>query len=270
MKHTERAKRNRAAGFFLAVFLWGWCAHGQTSDLPAGELQGHVLEDAAGIPNVHIINLSSEQATITNEEGYFRLEAREGDTLLISAIRFQRKTLTVSRAMLEAAMLEIAMEPFVNQLDEVVLWPYNLSGDLDQDLSNLPVEEPVTATSLGLPNARAKVKTQTERKLYEATSGAGLIPLNPVLNAITGRTRMLKKRLSRDRAYQQTLQVRSLYPDSLFTGELHIPEVRIPDFMYFCEVDPAFGNLASVGDKLRMWEFLKGKSEQYRRNNGIE
>ena len=192
------------------------------------------------------------------------------DTLLISGIRYQRKTLLISRKMMESVMLEIPMQPFVNELDEVVLWPYNLSGNLDQDLSNVPVEEPVTAHSLGLPNANARIRTQTERKLFEATSGSGLIPLNPILNALSGRTKMLKKRLARDRAYQQTLEVRALYPDSLFTGELGIPQVRIPDFMYFCEADPAFSNLANTGDRLRMWEFLKDKSGAYRRNNKIE
>ena len=228
-----------------------------------------MLEAGAGIPNVHILNLSANQATISNAEGYFEIEAGVGDTLLISAIRYQRKTFRVEEEMLRATSLTIELEPFVNQLDEVVLWPYNLSGDLDQDLSNMPVEEAVTATSLGLPNARAEVKTQSERKLFEATSGAGLIPLNPVLNALSGRTRMLKRRLARDRAYEQTQEVRSRYPDSIFVRELGIPLIRIPDFMYFCEVDPAFSSLATSADRLRMWEFLRRKSGEYRKNNGL-
>jgi hypothetical protein len=39
--------------------------------------------------------------------------------------------------------------------------------------------------------------------------------------------------------------------------------------MYFCEVDPAFNLLATSGDRLRMWEFLRGKSREYRKNNGL-
>lgn len=235
-----------------------------------GELKGRILEENVGVPNVHIINLSSEAATISNAEGNFTIESRVGDTLLISAIRYERKSLQVSQKMLDAAMLEIPLVPFVNQLDEVVLWPYNLSGDLDKDLSNVPVDEPVSAISLGLPNARAKLKTQTERKLFEATSGAGLIPLNPILNAISGRTKMLKRRLARDRAYRQTLEVRSRFPDSLFVKDLGIPAIRIPDFMYYCEVDPEFNRLATSGDRLELWEFFGQKSLEYRKNNGID
>lgn len=271
MKPSERSRGNKAAGPFFLAFLLGcfWAGAQQAEGIPA-DLRGRILEEGAPVPNVHVVNLSSEAATITTEEGFFQLPVREGDTLLISAIRYQRKTLRVTRQILEASLLEIPMEPFVNELDEVVLWPYNLSGDLDRDLSNVPVEEPVTAHSLGLPNASAKRRTQAERQLIEATTGSGLIPLNPFLNALSGRTRMLKKRLARDRAYALTEEVRSRYPDSLFAGELGIPVVRIPDFMYFCEVDSAFSGLAATGDRLRMWEFLRGKSEQYRSSNGLE
>ena len=105
---------------------------------------------------------------------------------------------------------------------------------------------------------------------FEATSGAGLIPLNPILNAISGRTKMLKRRLARDRAYQQTLEVRSRFPDSLFVQDLGIPAIRIPDFMYYCEVDPEFNRLATANDRLELWEFFGQKSLEYRKNNGID
>ena len=270
MRLSEKFKKSRRAVCFLAIgLLCSLPVFSQISDPLPDELRGRILESEVGVPNVHILNLSANDATISDAEGYFRIPAKVGDTLLLSAIRYQRKTFQVDAEMLGASLLNITLEPFVNQLDEVVLYPYNLSGDLDQDLSNVPVEEAVTASSLGLPNANARVKTQAERKLYEATSGSGLIPLNPVLNAISGRTRMLKRRLARDKAYRQTEQVRSRYPDSLFVRELGIPQIRIPDFMYFCEVDPAFNPLATSGDRLRMWDFLRGKSREYRENNGL-
>jgi hypothetical protein len=273
VKHSVKFRRiNKALQLFLCslTLLGSACSYSQDLNLALKEIKGRILENKIGISNVHIINLSAEDATISDADGFFSLPVREGDTLLISAIRYQRKTLQVSKKILESSMLEIPLEPFVNQLDEVVLWPYNLSGDLDQDLSNVPVDEPVTAASLGLPNAHAKVRTQSERKLIEATTGSGLIPLNPILNAISGRTRMLKKRLARDRAYLQTEEVRSRFSDSLFVQELRIPEIRIPDFMYFCEVDPGFSTLAKSGDRFRMWEFFRRKSLEYRKNNALE
>ncbi len=270
MKLSEKFKRNRPATLFLAFALFAVSKTiAQEPGQRTEELRGRILEEDTGVTNVHILNLSANDATISDAQGEFRIPAKAGDTILLSAIRYQRKTFRVDSEMLGAASLTIKLEPFVNELDEVVLFPYNLSGDLGKDLTNVPVEEAVTARSLKLPNASAKVKTQAERKLFEATTGSGLIPLNPVLNAISGRTRMLKRRLARNRAYQQTQEVRSRYPDSLFVRELGIPQIRIPDFMYFCEVDPGFNALATEGDRLRIWEFLREKSQEYRKNNGL-
>jgi hypothetical protein len=247
-----------------------FCAEAQESGRRQGVLTGRIVEAGEGIPNVHLLNLSAERATITNAEGFFNLDARVGDTLLISAIRYERKTFVVSENMLESSSLLIELQPFVNQLEEVVLRPYNLSGNLGDDLVNLEVEEPVTAASLNLPNAYAKKRTQAERQLIEATTGSGLIPLNPILNGISGRTKMLKKRLARDKAYLQTQEVRSRYADSLFVTDLKIPQIRIPDFMYFCEVDPDFAGLAALQDDLKMWDFLKAKGREYRLSNQLE
>jgi hypothetical protein len=271
VKPSSATSRIRPAILFFAVLLLiPFFGKAQDAGPGTGVLKGRIAEDGEGIPNVHILNLSAERATITNAEGYFNLNARIGDTLLISAIRYERKSFVVTNQMLESPGLRIEMEPFVNQLEEVVLRPYNLSGDLTEDLINLDVEQPVTAASLNLPNAYAKKRTQAERQLIEARSGGAGIPLNPILNAISGRTKMLKKRLARDQAYIQTQEVRARYTDSLFVSDLKIPEIRIPDFMYFCEVDPEFAVLAASEDDLKMWDFLKAKGMEYRKSNELD
>ncbi len=255
---------------FVVLLISPLLSQGQDTPVRNRELKGRIVETGEGIPNVHLLNLSAEMATITNAEGYFSMDTRVGDTVLISAIRYERKTFVVTDQMLESSGLQIEMVPFVNELEEVVVRPYNLSGKLDEDLLNLSVEEPVTAASLNLPNAYAKKRTQAERQLIEAKTGGGLIPLNPVLNAISGRTKMLKKRLARDQAYLQTQEVRARYADSLFVSELNIPEIRIPDFMYFCEMDSEFAGLADSEDLLKMWDFLKAKGLEYRKANELE
>ena len=270
MKPSDLNRAINTIPFLLVLLLIGPLSiRGQDTALRNRELKGRIVEAGEGIPNVHILNLSAERATITNAGGYFGIDTRVGDTLLISAIRYERKTFVVTDQMLESSGLQIEMVPFVNELEEVVLRPYNLSGKLDEDLINLRVEEPVTAASLNLPNAYAKKRTQAERQLIEARSGGSGIPLNPILNAITGRTKMLKKRLARDQAYLQTQEVRALYADSLFVSELKIPEIRIPDFMYYCEMDPEFADLADSEDLLKMWDFLKAKGLEYRKANEL-
>ncbi len=233
-------------------------------------LRGKVTHEDLGITDVHVMNLSADRATITNDQGYFTLEARPGDTLLFSAVQFRRKSLVVSQTMLQSLQIRVPLEEFVNELEEVVLRPYNLSGDISRDLGQMPGGNVVVASTLGLPNAYVKPATQAERKLYEATSGGGILPLNPILNGISGRTRYLKKVLENEKVYARTNRVREFYSDSLFVRDLGIPLSKIDDFMYYCEVDPMFSGLVDSADRLKIWEFLKSKSLGYRRDNSLE
>ena len=234
------------------------------------KLEGQVTSEGQGIADVHVMNTSRNRATITNANGDFSISANLNDTILFSAVQYKKKTVVVSSAMLQSAQIIVPMEEFVNELDEVVLRPYDLSGDLSRDMGQMNTGQIVTASTLGLPNAYAKPKTQAERKLFEATSGGRGIPLNPILNAMTGRTKYLKKVLAREKKYARTGRVREFYADSLFVQELKIPEAKIDDFMFYCEVDFAFNTVVDTHDRLKIWEFLKKKSTIYRENNELD
>jgi hypothetical protein len=253
----------------LAFMLFTGIVRSQAPGPQRQEIRGLIVEDTVPVPDVHVLNLSALKATISDADGFFRIDAGLGDTLLFSAVRYRRTSLVIEAAVLGAASLLIPLEPFVNELDEVVVSPYDLTGDLGKDVGRLPVAPPVTAFSLGLPNAGARRFTQTENRLNEATTGAGIVPLNPLLNAITGRTRRLKKQLALESRYEKAQQIRMQYPDSIFVSRLGIPQERIPDFMYYCEVDSLFQNVADSGDRLRIWGFLNRKSGEYRKNNAL-
>ena len=254
---------------FLIVFLFVSSYSGAQS-IFSDRLEGQVLSEGKGIEDVHVMNTSRNRATITNANGEFAISANVNDTILFSAVQYTKKTLVVSSAMLESTRIIVTLEEFVNELDEVVLRPYDLSGDLSRDMGQIKTGQIVTASTLGLPNAYVKPITQAERKLHEATTGGSGIPLNPILNAMTGRTKYLKKVLAREKKYARTGRVREFYADSLFVKELKIPETKIDDFMFYCEVDFAFSAVVDTHDRLKIWEFLKKKSTVYRENNEID
>ncbi|WP_019671316.1 carboxypeptidase-like regulatory domain-containing protein [Eudoraea adriatica] len=229
------------------------------------KLEGKVINSNKGIADVHVMNTSSNRATITDEEGLFSIAARLNDTILFSAVQYKRVNLVVTRAMLESSSIVVPLEEFINELDEVVVRPYNLSGDLGRDMNNLKTDKVYVAATLGLPNAYVKPITQAERKLNEATTGGGLVPLNPIINAISGRTKYLKKVLASQEKYARTSRVREYYADSLFVKYLKIPENKIEDFMYYCEVDNSFSSVVDSHDRLKIWEYLKLRSTAYLR-----
>ncbi|MER3373498.1 MAG: carboxypeptidase-like regulatory domain-containing protein [Allomuricauda sp.] len=244
-------------------------------------LRGTVTSTTEDVVGVVVQNISSEDAVITDIDGNFTIRVQVNDTLVFSAVHFQRKLLPVTDALYNSNFVTVPMEEFVNQLREVVVSPYNLSGILDKDLEKLPEQRIVDAEALGLPNANAKDFTQSERLLKEASSmsimgGGGLggeggaVSLNPIINAITGRTKMLKNRLKVDNTYARTQRVQDFYVDSLFVTTLKIPMEKIEDFMYFCEVDETFQATVDSQDKLKIWDFMVEKSRVYRENNNLD
>jgi len=225
---------------------------------------------------VTIQNISTQRATITDFEGNFSIRASAGDTLVFSAVQFKRKIVPVSQGLANSPFVQIPMEEFVNELSEVTVRPFGLSGDIEKDLTGLQLEKDVSAEALGLPNAHQRIPTQSERKLQQASFGkfnVGMIlspPLDPIINMITGRTKMLKNRVKLDKKYAQTQNVQKSYADSIFQVDLKIPRANVDDFMYFCEVDAEFQRLVAFGDQLKLWEYLVGRSEIYRENNGLD
>ncbi|MEB8347348.1 carboxypeptidase-like regulatory domain-containing protein [Flavobacteriaceae bacterium KMM 6898] len=234
------------------------------------ELEGRVLNESGDVAATHVMNTTTNRATITSVEGFFKIAAHLNDTLVFSAVQFKKKEVVVTQSILQSKSLFITMEDALTELDEVVVRPFYLSGDISKDLESLETEPVVTASTLGLPNAYVIPMTQTERILNEATTGGGIVPLNPILNGISGRTKMLKKRLEIEEKYARTDRVRAFFSDSLYVQNLKIPITKIDDFMYFCEADIAFSSLVDTHDRLKIWSFFRKKSIVYRENNDLE
>ncbi len=240
------------------------------------KLEGKITSETKEVVGVHVLNTTRQKAVITNNQGFFSITASVNDTIVISAVQFKNKKIVVSEAMLDSAAITIAMEEVVNELDEVVVTPYDLSGKLGSDIKGLKTDPVVSASTLGLPNAGKKKLIQSERMLREASFGPftvgtlTAVPIAPIINAITGRTKMLKERVARDKKYLLSQEVQRTYADSTYLVSLKIPKDKLDDFMYFCEVDTTFEATVKSKDQLKIWEFLRKKSVVYRANNNLD
>lgn len=234
------------------------------------DLEGRVTSTDGDVAATHVLNTTTQRAGITDINGFFSIQVRVNDTLVFSAVQFKKKEIVITPSIFNSKNLIVPLDDALEQLDEVTVTPYNLSGDIIKDISVLDTEPVVTASTLGLPNAYVRVISKAERELFEATSGGGFIPLNPILNGISGRTKMLKKRLVRDKLYNRTERVREFYADSLYQTKLKIPENKTDDFFYFCEVDTTFQHVVDTHDLFQIWEYLEKRSLVYRENNDLD
>tara|TARA_R110000796_G_scaffold41772_2_gene103418 strand:- start:81822 stop:82595 length:774 start_codon:yes stop_codon:yes gene_type:complete len=239
----------------------------QAQDFFNKEVKGKVMSADGDVAATHVLNISTEKAAITDIDGFFTIAAGLNDTLVFSAIQYKKKEIIITTEILASKIIYINLEPAVNELNEVVVMPYNLTGELSRDMSKMQVGPVVTASTLGLPNAYVKKMTQAERQLYSSKAGGPLISL---LNALNGKTKQLKVAAERQKKYTTTERIRRLYHDSLYVKQLKVPKIKIDDFMYFCEVDTAFSKVVATHNQLKIWEFMLHKSETYRKNNELD
>ena len=153
------------------------------------------IESNDDVENIHIINKTARVFTISNQAGNFKISAKINDTLVFSSVQHQTKILVIDENILINKRVNVFLEEHINELDEVFVGKF-LTGDLLSDINNSEGEPPINFYDVGIPGYTGKIATQSERRLNEATTGGGIIPLNPILNAISGRTKMLKQQVA--------------------------------------------------------------------------
>ncbi|MCX2681337.1 carboxypeptidase-like regulatory domain-containing protein [Galbibacter sp. EGI 63066] len=134
---------------FLILTLFTVCfAFSQENE----DLRGMVINSKDKLPldNVHVLNLNQVIGTITNEEGEFTIPARANDTLYFSYLGFKSIKIRVTNDMLKFQNPTIELTELAYALEEVVVRPFQLTGYLEIDAKNIPINESARYSISGL------------------------------------------------------------------------------------------------------------------------
>lgn len=224
------------------------------------EINGKI-ESKLDVENIHVINKTAKVFTITNKLGEFKINIKLKDTLVFSSIQHQTKAIVVNEEILLYKEILVVLEEYINQLDEVVVGKV-LTGDLFSDVDKVEGNPPINFYDVGIPGYTGKIATQSERRLNEATTGGGFIPLNPILNAISGRTKMLKKQVALEAKVELLFSIKARLSEEFFTSN-PLDKDLIMDFFYFCSDDKDFMVFCSKQTDFKILLFLKMKYNQY-------
>ena len=243
--------------FFLLVFLLiTTLSFSQTA-----EITGRVIANG-DVENIHVINRTSNLFTTTNSGGYFRITATYKDTLQFTSVRYMKKTVVVSYSNIQNRELTVYLEENINVLDEVIVGRV-LTGKLDSDIENSEAERPIDFYDLGLPGYTGKPLTQSERRLAEARKAQpGVIPILPLINAISGRTKMLKERVVLERKLELIRSIKDRLSEDFFNTH-PLEEKYHEEFFLFCAEDDQFEQRCRDKSDIEIFEFLKEKYAVY-------
>ncbi|WP_165780063.1 peptidase associated/transthyretin-like domain-containing protein [Hanstruepera neustonica] len=243
---------------FFSVFLFfSSIGFSQTIDL-LGKVQSE-----SDVENVHVINKSAQRFTTTNKYGEFKISVSLNDTLVFSSIQHKLLSVLIDQEIIEDKTLVVFLEEQVNELDQVVVGKV-LTGDIMSDVGNVE-GEPMTSKKAGIPSYQGKPKTQSERRLTEATTGAGIIPLNPILNGISGRTKELKQRILLEEKETLMYSIKARLSEDLFSLEpLH--DDFIMEYFYFVSEAEDFLERCKSKTDILILEYLLVKLKAYKKN----
>lgn len=222
------------------------------------ELQGKInAAKEIDMEGINVLNLSSNKGTVTNPLGEFRISGAINDTLFISAVHIEETTIILKEEQIASRKIAIHLNEKLNELGTVTL-RRGLTGYVGTDLNLIPLEEVITTYSLGLSSGKVKSMSKDQRLLYAAKSG----PMDQLISLVTGRSKMLKKRIELAKTTSQTESILKKFPETFFTDALKIRKFQIYSFLFFCEDDPDYEKIAS-GSNVEIIEFLRRKSVEF-------
>jgi hypothetical protein len=259
----------RTRGFcVIFILLFSYVSVAQTV-----EIRGKVIVDDEDIEGIHVINKTSSRFTITSSNGDFTIPGKHNDTIIFSAIKYKPKEVIIDAAIINSKTLIVYLTELVNELNQVIVGKI-LTGNLMSDIGNSDAKRDINFYDLGIPGYTGKPLTQSERKLNEAGEFkpmmllgllTGSVPLNPILNGISGRTKMLKNQVKLE-GLNECLETIKSNLSELFFEYNDLPEANRKEFFYYCLEDDEFSTICQIKNEIRTLEFLKTKLESYKAN----
>ena len=270
------SKTNQMDRYLLLFFtlLFSVQIHSQTQ-VERVEVTGKVVVSDNDVEGVTVYNTSSNKGTITDENGTFTIMVALNDVIEFAALQFKDFSLTIDEHIIKSRKMTVFLVEQVNRLDEVVILPYDLSGNLTVDIESVRTFNPdLDAIYFGVAHPedfefsddiRSKVdnpamdsQTQHQRIRY----GLNVVNLVGVL------VKPLFKRKSKKDEEKEVpdIPVKSFkdkYSAEFLNQNFNIPKERVDDFVSFVEDNGLDYTLLERGRELEFLEFINVQSKLF-------
>jgi hypothetical protein len=194
-------------------------------------LQGKIVSGEVSLNGVFVINKATGIEAKTDAGGTFCVDARPGDRLAVYSPDITAREFAISAA----TFLEV---PYVMEV--------NVNG---YELKEVVIND-ITSEKLGIVPKGQKQYTPAERRLKTAsdlnpTIGVGTmagvsVSTDAIINAISGRTKMLKKALDTENKEFAIEKIDNIYTKEQIVTDLKIPAEYVDGFLFYAVEDAGF------------------------------
>ncbi len=250
-------------------------------------LRGIVVVDSFDVEAVTVRNISSNLNAITDVDGKFSIRARATDTLFFESQSFISQRYILSQKDFWKEELEIRLHVKITELDELIITPYTLSGNLNEDTKRIQVY----GDGFALIDAKKIMHYEDDVRMGApintampnvfAPTGVNLLGLVVVgfvnLVGINANPKKNSERVFEERRIKN-LQSKSYsdhlyerFSHSFFVETLKIKTEDIPMFMSFSELNVyELSSILKPENELQLIEYLIQKAAEFKKQNQKE
>ncbi|MBT2161885.1 hypothetical protein [Zobellia barbeyronii] len=216
-------------------------------------LRGTVLYRNISVPNENVINITTETAVISNEEGQFAIMVKAGDELAFTAVNYNLEVLKVTEEIIENGRLVVEVNEKVTELDEVVVSPENEEKFLQLQNEEFKKVEYDIDRSTEVENIAL---SESERGMKDGLNFVNIF--KALAKASKGDTADKKPRMKMSQVLRQ------VYDDEFFVADLKLPQASIDDFLIYLDTHEPEYALLLKKNEFELIDFLVNKSKAYR------
>lgn len=233
-------------------------------------LKGTISHPNLVVAGIHVINADRGLAEITDIDGNFEISVTIGEKLIFSGVQYKKRALEISPEIFALDQITVYLEAFINELDEVVVKPHNLSGSLNSDLNN--VKQKINFDDVGIPGYKGvrKEKIVSGKSLILSTlllPISGGINIDAVYKHLSGYYKKLKKRRKLDAQFEVVFSIIKFYGVYFFEENFGLEQEEIYDFVLGCsENSPLIDYYKKDRHQQVVQAFEEYKTKQYEKD----
>jgi hypothetical protein len=248
-------------------------------------LRGIVVVDSFDVEAVTVRNISSNLNAKTDIDGKFSIRARATDTLFFESPSFISQKYILTQKDFWKEELEIRLHVKITELDELVITPYTLSGNLIEDTKRIQVYgdgfavidakkimhyEDDVRSGAPINSALPSVFAPNGSNFNFLAMAAGLVSLfiKPSLSKSHSKRVYEERRIKNLQSKSYSDHLFERFSHNFFVETLKIKNEDIPLFMSFSELNVyELSPLLKPENELKLIEYLIKKASEFNLQN---
>ena len=218
--------------------------------------------ESTGLPmqSVHVLNLTQVIGTTTDPKGVFEINAKTNDTLYFSFLGYKPLKIAVTNDMIKYGNSKFQMTELAFALEEIIIRPYKLTGYLDIDVKNSPINNSKRYIISGLPNIGYESGNRNPSNISNAI-GAIFNPADFLHNIFGKNPKQLKKLKKMREDFEIKNLLASKFDRQVLSQLLKIERIDIDEILRNCNYSDTFIKQAN---DLQILEGISNCYEEYR------